>query len=47
MSNAEIAAALHVSGNTAKTHVGRILAKLELRDRVHAVIVAHQAGFLP
>jgi DNA-binding CsgD family transcriptional regulator len=30
-----------------RTHVARILAKLELRDRVHAVIVAHQAGFLP
>ena len=42
MSNAEIAAALHISGNTAKTHVARILAKLELRDRVHAVIVAHR-----
>lgn len=47
MSNAEIAAALHISGNTAKTHVARILAKLEQRDRVHAVIVAHQAGLLP
>jgi DNA-binding NarL/FixJ family response regulator len=47
LSNAEIAAALHISGNTAKTHVARILAKLELRDRVHAVIVAHQAGLLP
>ena len=47
MSNAEIAAELRISGNTAKTHVARILAKLELRDRVHAVIVAHQAGLLP
>ena len=47
MSNAEIAAALHISGNTAKTHVARILAKLELRDRVHAVIVAHQSGPAP
>ena len=46
-SNAEIAAALHISGNTAKTHVARILAKLELRDRVQAVIVAHQSGLLP
>jgi DNA-binding NarL/FixJ family response regulator len=46
MSNAEIAAALHISGNTAKTHIGRILSKLELRDRVHAVIVAHQSGLL-
>ena len=47
LSNGEIAAALHVSGNTAKTHVARILAKLGLRDRVHAVIFAHQSGLLP
>ena len=47
LSNGEIAAALHVTGNTAKTHVARILAKLELRDRVHAVIFAHQSGLLP
>jgi DNA-binding NarL/FixJ family response regulator len=44
MSNAEIGAALHVSGNTVKTHVARVLAKLELRDRVHAVIFAYQSG---
>jgi DNA-binding NarL/FixJ family response regulator len=44
MSNAEISAALHVSGNTTKTHVARILAKLDLRDRVHAVIFAYQSG---
>jgi len=44
MSNAEIGAALHVSGNTVKTHVARVLAKLGLRDRVHAVIFAYQAG---
>jgi DNA-binding NarL/FixJ family response regulator len=44
LSNAEISASLQVSGNTVKTHVARILAKLELRDRVHAVIYAHQAG---
>ena len=44
MSNAEISAALHVSGNTTKTHVARILAKLALRDRVHAVIFAYQSG---
>jgi DNA-binding NarL/FixJ family response regulator len=44
MSNAEIGAALHVSGNTVKTHVARLLAKLELRDRVHAVIFAYQSG---
>jgi DNA-binding NarL/FixJ family response regulator len=44
MSNAEIGAALHVSGNTVKTHVARVLAKLGLRDRVHAGIFAYQAG---
>ena len=44
MSNAEISAALHVSGNTTKTHVARILAKLDLRDRVHAVIFAYPSG---
>jgi DNA-binding NarL/FixJ family response regulator len=47
MSNAEIGAALHVSGNTVKTHVARVLAKLELRDRVHAVIFAYQSGLRP
>jgi DNA-binding NarL/FixJ family response regulator len=47
MSNAEIGAALHVSGNTVKTHVARVLAKLELRDRVHAVIFAYQSGLQP
>jgi DNA-binding NarL/FixJ family response regulator len=47
LSNGEIAAALHISGNTTKTHVARILAKLELRDRVHAVISAYQSGLLP
>ena len=44
MSNAEIGAALCVSGNTVKTHVARVLAKLGLRDRVHAVIFAYQSG---
>ena len=41
LTNAEISAALFLGESTVKTHVGRILAKLPARDRVHAVLIAH------
>jgi DNA-binding NarL/FixJ family response regulator len=46
LTNAEIADKLVISNATAKTHAGRVLSKLSLRDRTHAVILAYEQGLI-
>lgn len=46
MSNQEVGAALHLSPATARTHVGRLLAKLGARDRVGLVVIAYETGLV-
>jgi DNA-binding NarL/FixJ family response regulator len=46
MSNQEVADALHMSPATAKTHVSRILMKLDARDRAQLVIISYETGFI-
>jgi DNA-binding NarL/FixJ family response regulator len=46
LSNTEIAALLHISEATVKTHVGHIMAKLGLRDRIQAVVYAYETGLI-
>jgi DNA-binding NarL/FixJ family response regulator len=46
LTNSEISTELFVEETTVKTHLGRILAKLGVRDRVQAVILGYQTGFV-
>jgi DNA-binding NarL/FixJ family response regulator len=46
LSNAELAGRFHLSEATVKTHVARILSKLNLRDRAQAVVVAYETGLI-
>ena len=46
LSNAEISDTLFIAAQTTKTHVGRILVKLDLRDRAQAVVLAYETGLV-
>jgi DNA-binding NarL/FixJ family response regulator len=46
LSNAEIGTQLYISETTVKTHVTRVLQKLEVRDRAQAIVVAYRTGLV-